>query len=125
MTTLLVSSVGGHLTQLHRLLPRLEAIDAERCWVTFDSPQSRSLLAGEDAIFLDYAGPRDAKTLLRHSLVARRLFRPGHRYSTIVSTGSGIALSFLPLARLRGGSCPRSRSSDYWCPAWAGARIRT
>jgi UDP-N-acetylglucosamine transferase subunit ALG13 len=105
VTTLLVSSVGGHLTQLHRLLPRLEAIDAERRWVTFDSPQSRSLLAEEDAIFLDYAGPRDAKMLLRHSLVARRLFRGGHRYSTVISTGSGIALSFLPLARVCGASC--------------------
>jgi UDP-N-acetylglucosamine--N-acetylmuramyl-(pentapeptide) pyrophosphoryl-undecaprenol N-acetylglucosamine transferase len=105
MTTLLVSSVGGHLTQLHRLLPVLEGVEPERRWVTFDSPQSRSLLADEDVIYLDYTGPRDVKNILRHTGTARRLFRGRHPYSTIVSTGSGIALSFLPLGRLRGASC--------------------
>jgi UDP-N-acetylglucosamine transferase subunit ALG13 len=105
MTTLLVSSVGGHLTQLHRLLPVLEGVEQDRRWVTFDSPQSRSLLAGEDVIFLDYTGPRDVKNVLRHTRTARRLFRGRHPFSTVVSTGSGIALSFLPIGRLRGCSC--------------------
>jgi UDP-N-acetylglucosamine transferase subunit ALG13 len=104
MSTLLVSSVGGHLTQLHRLLPRLRGIDDERRWVTYDTPQSRSLLRGEDAVFLDYAGPREAKTLLRHAQTARRMLRE-ERFQTAVSTGSGIALSFLPAAALRGASC--------------------
>lgn len=105
MTTLLVCSVGGHLTQLHRLLPSLQGIDDERHWITFDTPQSRSMLADEDVTFLDYTGPRDIKNVLRHSLVARRLFSGRHQFSTVVSTGSGIALSFLPLARVRGASC--------------------
>jgi UDP-N-acetylglucosamine--N-acetylmuramyl-(pentapeptide) pyrophosphoryl-undecaprenol N-acetylglucosamine transferase len=105
MTTLLVSSVGGHLTELHRLLPALEGVEPERRWVTFDSPQSRSLLADEDVIYLDYTGPRDVKNILRHTGTARRLFRGRHPYSTVVSTGSGIALSFLPLGCLRSASC--------------------
>lgn len=105
MTTLLVTSVGGHLTQLHQLLPSLRGIDADRLWVTFDTPQSRSMLDGEDVIFVDYTGPRDVKNILRHTLTARRLFRGRHPYSTVVSTGSGIALAFLPLGRLRGASC--------------------
>jgi UDP-N-acetylglucosamine transferase subunit ALG13 len=105
MTTLLVTSVGGHLTQMHRLLPRLQGIDADHRWVTFDSPQSRSLLDGRDVTFLDYTGPRDLKNVLRHSLVARRLLDDRHTISSVVSTGSGIALSFLPLARLRGIPC--------------------
>jgi UDP-N-acetylglucosamine--N-acetylmuramyl-(pentapeptide) pyrophosphoryl-undecaprenol N-acetylglucosamine transferase len=105
MTTLLVSSVGGHLTQLHRLLPVLDGIEAERRWVTFDSPQSRSLLAHEDVLYLDYTGPRDVRNVLRHARTARRLFRGRHPFSTVVSTGSGIALSFLPIGRVRGASC--------------------
>lgn len=105
MSTLLVSSVGGHLTQLHRLLPNLQGIDSDRRWVTFDTPQSRSMLDGEDVMFLDYTGPRDVKNIVRHTAAARRLFRGRHPYSTVVSTGSGIALSFLPLGRLRGASC--------------------
>jgi len=105
MTTLLVSSVGGHLTQLHRLVPRLQGIDTDRQWVTFDTPQSRSLLAEESVLYLDYTGARDIKNVLRHMRVARRMFSGRHPFSTVVSTGSGIALSFLPLGRLRGASC--------------------
>jgi UDP-N-acetylglucosamine transferase subunit ALG13 len=105
MTSLLVTSVGGHLTQLKRLLPSMCQLDAQRTWVTFDTPQSRSMLAGEDVIYLDYTRPRDVKNVLRHTLTARRLFSGSHPFSTVISTGSGIALSFLPLGRLRGASC--------------------
>ncbi len=105
MTTLLVSSVGGHLTQLNRLVPNLVGIDPDRLWVTFDSPQSRSLLEKEDVIYLDYTRSRDIKQILQHSLVAKRLFRGRHPFSTVISTGSGVALSFLPLGRMRGIRC--------------------
>lgn len=102
---MLVCSGGGHLSQLHALLPRLQGVGSERVWVTFDTPQSRSLLDGEETVYLDYAGPRDFKTLARHAISARRMFGRGHPYSTVVSTGSGLALSFLPIARMRGASC--------------------
>jgi UDP-N-acetylglucosamine--N-acetylmuramyl-(pentapeptide) pyrophosphoryl-undecaprenol N-acetylglucosamine transferase len=105
VTALLVSSVGGHLADLHRLLPRIRSLDPERVWVTFDTPQSRSLLAQEDVVYVDYTGPRDVKNVLRHSGVARRLFRGRHPFTQVVSAGSGIALSFLPLARARGAHC--------------------
>lgn len=105
MSTLLVTSVGGHLTQLHRLVPRLLGIDSDRQWVTFDTPQSRSMLKDESVIYVDYTGPRDFTNILRHSLVAKRLFRGNHPFSTVISAGSGIALSFLPLGRMRGASC--------------------
>ncbi|HEX4837614.1 MAG TPA: glycosyltransferase [Solirubrobacteraceae bacterium] len=105
MSTLLVSSVGGHLADLHRLLPRMQGLDGERVWVTFDTPQSRSLLAGEEVVYVDYTGPRDIKKVLSHSLVARRLFRGRHPFTDVVSAGAGIALSFLPLARTRGAAC--------------------
>ena len=105
MSTLLVSSVGGHLAELHRLLPRLQGVERDRVWVTFDTPQSRSVLDGEDVRFVDYTGPRDYANVLRHSSVARRMFAGRHPFSSVVSTGSGIALSFLPIARLRGAQC--------------------
>jgi UDP-N-acetylglucosamine transferase subunit ALG13 len=105
VSALLVSSVGGHLAQLHRIVPRLGSIAAERTWVTFDTPQSRSLLEGEDVVFLDYMGPRDVKGALRHTSRAGRMLGRGHRFADVISTGSGIALSFLPLARARGARC--------------------
>jgi UDP-N-acetylglucosamine--N-acetylmuramyl-(pentapeptide) pyrophosphoryl-undecaprenol N-acetylglucosamine transferase len=105
VSTLFVSSVGGHLAELHRLAPRLEGIDGDRLWVTFDTPQSRSMLEGEDVVYVDYAGPRDFEILLRHSRVALRMFGGRHSFSTVISTGSGIALSFLPIGRLRGARC--------------------
>ncbi len=105
MSTLLVSSVGGHLAELHRLVPRFEGIDSDRMWVTFDTPQSRSILQGENVVFVDYTAPRDLKNVVRHTGVAMRLFRGQHPFTTVLSAGSGIALSFLPLARARGASC--------------------
>jgi UDP-N-acetylglucosamine transferase subunit ALG13 len=105
MSTLLVSSVGGHLAELHRLLPRLQGIERERVWVTFDTPQSRSVLDGEEVCFVDYTGPRDFRNVLRHTRVAMRMFAGRHPFSSVVSTGSGIALSFLPIAQLRGAQC--------------------
>jgi UDP-N-acetylglucosamine transferase subunit ALG13 len=105
VATLLVSSVGGHLVELSHWASRLVGDGEDRVWVTFDTPQSRSLLAGEQVIYLAYTGPRDWRNVLRHVLVARRMFRGRHPFSAVISAGSGIALSFLPLARARGASC--------------------
>lgn len=105
MSTLLVCSVGGHLAELHGLLTRIPQFDGERLWVTFDTPQSRSLLAEESTLFVERSGPRDLRTILTNTRTARRLLKPGHRFTAALSTGSGIALSFLPLAASRGVSC--------------------
>jgi UDP-N-acetylglucosamine--N-acetylmuramyl-(pentapeptide) pyrophosphoryl-undecaprenol N-acetylglucosamine transferase len=105
VSTLLVSSVGGHLAELHRLLPRLQGVERDRVWVTFDTPQSRSVLAGEEVHFVDYTGPRDYANVLRHTRIATRMFAGRHPFSSAISTGSGIALSFLPIAQMRGAQC--------------------
>ena len=57
MSTLLVCSVGGHLAELHRLLERMRGLGEERLWVTFDTPQSRSVLAEEDSRLHRLHGP--------------------------------------------------------------------
>lgn len=100
--TLLVASTGGHLSQLHALAPRIPDADpADRTWVTFDTPQSRSLLAGEDVVFVHYTAPRDWRSIARNLAPAWRLLGE-HRFGHVISTGSGIALTFLPLARAKG-----------------------
>ena len=102
-STLLVASGGGHLSQLHQLRPRLTGL-GDVTWVTFDTPQARSLLAGERVVFVRYTAPRDMRAVLANTRTARRLLQtlqPAH----VVSTGSAIALSFLPLASATGASC--------------------
>jgi len=99
---LLVASTGGHLSQLRALAPRIPGIERTACtWVTFDTPQSRSLLDGEDVVFVAYTAPRDWRNVARNLAPARRLLAGG-RYGHVISTGSAIALTFLPLARARG-----------------------
>lgn len=104
MSTLLVSAAGGHLKQLHRLRGRLHFIDDDVTWVTFDTPQARSLLAGEKVVFCHRQEPRDYRGLLQNSHFAHRFFRD-RMFNHVVSTGSGVALAFLPEAAARGSSC--------------------
>lgn len=95
---LMVAATGGHLAQLHRLADRIDIAAGDRVWVTFDGPQSRSLLADEEVVFVPYVAPRDLKTAMRNGRPAGRLMRD-RRPTAVVSTGSAIAMSFLPLAR--------------------------
>lgn len=101
MTTLLVATTGGHLAQLFELGPRLPGVGADRLWVTFDTPQSRSLLATEPHVFIPYIAERDVLGVARGLRHCHRLFKE-HAISAVVSTGSAIALAFLPYAALRG-----------------------
>jgi UDP-N-acetylglucosamine--N-acetylmuramyl-(pentapeptide) pyrophosphoryl-undecaprenol N-acetylglucosamine transferase len=101
MTTLLVAATGGHLAQLHQLRPRLVPADEPVVWATFDGPQSRSLLAGERVEYVPYVRPRAYGRVAANSRLAWQILSR-HQVRQVVSTGSGIALSFLPVARLRG-----------------------
>jgi UDP-N-acetylglucosamine--N-acetylmuramyl-(pentapeptide) pyrophosphoryl-undecaprenol N-acetylglucosamine transferase len=102
VTTLLVASTGGHLAELHDLVPRLGIGD--RRWVTFDSPQSRSLLDGEDVVHVPPATSRDLVGATRDLIVARRLFRDDS-YDRVISTGASVALSFFLPALKAGIPC--------------------
>lgn len=104
MTTLLVASTGGHLKQLHRLHGRLTGIEGPFRWATFDTPQSRSLLEGEDVDYVHFVGGRDPRNVLRNVPLADRILRR-HKVDTIVSTGSAVALPFYALGRARGLRC--------------------
>ena len=104
MTTLLVASTGGHLKQLHRLHRRLAGVEGPYRWATFDTPQSRSLLADEDVEFVPFVGGRDPRNVLRNVPRADGILRGGD-IDTIVSTGSAVALPFFALGRARGLDC--------------------
>ncbi|MFI5930861.1 glycosyltransferase [Actinoplanes sp. NPDC051494] len=100
--TLLVASSGGHLAELHDLVPRL-GVGARR-WVTFDNPQSRSLLRGEDVEFVPAATSRDLMGVLKDLRVARRMLR-AERFDRVISTGASVAMAFFVPATAAGIEC--------------------
>lgn len=98
--TLLIASTGGHLSELVKLVPRF-GLTERPAWVTFENEQSEVVLAGESAIYAKHTGPRDYLGVARNTKLARRILeRRG--VDRMVSTGAGVALSFLPLARAHG-----------------------
>lgn len=96
----LAASTGGHLLELVRQLPYLDASD-DSLWVTFRSAQSRSLLEGRRVMYVPYVKPRDYRGVLRTMRLMRGILRK-ERFDGAVSTGSAIALAVLPAARLAG-----------------------
>lgn len=97
---LLVASTGGHLSQLVRLAGREGAAD-DSMWVTFDSPQSRSMLAGRRTTLVDYVAPRDLRgTVAAHRRLEREL-DPGE-FDGVLSTGAAVGLAGLAWGRRHG-----------------------
>ncbi|MET7822395.1 UDP-N-acetylglucosamine--LPS N-acetylglucosamine transferase [Micromonospora zamorensis] len=94
---LLVSSSGGHLAQLLALRPWYERWG--RCWVTFDTPEAVSLLAGEEMVRAHHPTTRNVPNLLRNTILAWRVLR-SRRVAAVVTTGAGVAVPFVLLARL-------------------------
>src|SRR3954454_1864509 len=143
MTTLFVSSIGGHLDQL-AALARLIPGDRAGVWVTHDNYQSRSLLSGRDVEFVPYVHERSVPDVARCAPTAHRLWRE-RSVTRVISTGSGIALGYLPYLAARGVRChyvesaarvsgpsrtgrvlervPRLRRYTQY-PHWAGPRWR-
>jgi UDP-N-acetylglucosamine--N-acetylmuramyl-(pentapeptide) pyrophosphoryl-undecaprenol N-acetylglucosamine transferase len=101
MSTILVASTGGHLSELYELSERMEALERPFQWVTFATPQSEALLAGERVAWAEYTAQRDYAGIARNLPLAHRAL-DRRNVSAVVSTGAAIALSFLPLARARG-----------------------
>ena len=96
---LFVSSAGGHLAQLLQLEPWWR--HHERRWVSFDLPDARSKLDGEDLVFAHHPTTRNLVNLARNTPLARRVlseFRP----HVVISTGAGVALPFFALAKAMG-----------------------
>lgn len=100
-TTLLVASTGGHLDELARLRARFAPALDEVEWVTFDTGQSRHLLAGQRTHFVPMVGPKDARGTLQGNVAAARILR-SRRFARVISTGAAIAVPFIARARALG-----------------------
>lgn len=97
----LVANTGGHLAQLVQL-SRTFDLQEEPVWITFDHPQSRSLLAeAENVVYMPYIASRDWRAALR---VFPRAFRVLSRaeHDIVVSTGAALAVPVFVAAVLRG-----------------------
>jgi UDP-N-acetylglucosamine--N-acetylmuramyl-(pentapeptide) pyrophosphoryl-undecaprenol N-acetylglucosamine transferase len=103
MTTLFVATTGGHLTQLDSLASRIPP-NGDAVWVTHANEQSQSMLADRDVEFVPYVGVRNVPDVLRCIPDARRLMAR-RKVTRAVSTGSGIALGYLPYLAARGVEC--------------------
>jgi UDP-N-acetylglucosamine transferase subunit ALG13 len=102
MNLLLVASGGGHLKQLWSLAHRLEFTrPIDRAWVTYETPQAASLLAGERVTFAHHPTTRNLKNAVRNAQLANRLLR-GVEPGVAISTGAGVAVPFLAVAAARG-----------------------
>jgi len=96
---LLACSAGGHLAQLHALEPWWR--DRERLWVTFDTPDARSLLAGERVVWAHHPTTRNLPNAARNLALAGRVLRR-YRPDLVLSDGAGVAFPFFLAARARG-----------------------
>ena len=93
----MVSSSGGHLAQLTALSDWWQAYDT--VWVTFDTPDARSLLRDQEFIPAHSPTTRNVKNLLRNGRLAVEVIRRW-RPSVVMSTGAGVAVPFFVLARI-------------------------
>ncbi|MGI9597231.1 MAG: glycosyltransferase [Acidimicrobiales bacterium] len=99
MTTAYVATRGGHISELLTLADRIGGDD--ELWITSDHPQTRDLLDGRHAVFVPPVGERDLAGVLRTIPIAIRLLT-AHRVTRVISTGSALALGYLPVAAARG-----------------------
>lgn len=95
-----VASSGGHVAQAHRI-ERLLGVNAESMWVTFDVPQTRSLLQGRRVSHVGYVAPRDMRAAWAAARDIGAIARREH-FDFIISTGAAIALFGLPVRALVG-----------------------
>ena len=96
---LLVCSSGGHLQQMLALRGAWE--DCGRTWVCLRTAESRPLLSGEHVIWAHGPTNRSLKNLFRNlglAWMTLRRIRP----DAVLSTGAGVAVPFIVLARLTG-----------------------
>jgi UDP-N-acetylglucosamine--N-acetylmuramyl-(pentapeptide) pyrophosphoryl-undecaprenol N-acetylglucosamine transferase len=104
MTTLFVATTGGHLAQLRGFHDRIPADRDGAVWVTHANEHSRSLLSGFEVEFVPYVRVHNLPDVLRCIPHAHRMWRT-YGITRAISTGSGIALGYLPYLAARGVEC--------------------
>lgn len=95
-----IASSGGHVAEAHRI-EQIIGANPESKWVTFDVPQTRSLLADRRVEYVDYVAPRDFKGAVKAAKKINEIHRL-EQFDYVISTGSAIAFFSLPSVALRG-----------------------
>jgi UDP-N-acetylglucosamine--N-acetylmuramyl-(pentapeptide) pyrophosphoryl-undecaprenol N-acetylglucosamine transferase len=100
--TLLVASAGGHLQELLHLLPSVGA--GARVWVTYDTPQARSMLENEELVPAHHPTTKHLPNAVRNYRLARQVLA-AREVGRLVSTGAAVAVPFVQVASRRGIPC--------------------
>lgn len=90
-----VASSGGHVAEAHRI-EKLLGVNPDSIWVTFDVPQTRSLLDDRRVAHVDYVAPRDIKAAARAGKQIRRIAKT-EEFDFVISTGAAIGFVGLPI----------------------------
>ncbi len=99
MKLLLVASSGGHLFELFCV--RDFWASKEHTWVSFATQDAEWLLRDEDVDWAAHPTNRNLKNLLKNAVLAWRVLR-SRRPDVVITTGAGVAVPFLILARFFG-----------------------
>lgn len=98
-----IAASGGHIAEAVSLDRLLESTD-DSLWVTFDTPQTRSLLDGRRVEFVNYVAPRDLRASVKAARQIRKLVAR-ESFAACVSTGSAVAGVSVPVVALGGLQC--------------------
>jgi beta-1,4-N-acetylglucosaminyltransferase len=99
MKILLVCSTGGHFRTLYKLNYFWE--NHEHCWVTFRTAPTEESLQGERVYWAFSPTNRNLPNLIRNFWLAWTVMVK-ERPQLVLSTGAGVAVPFLILAKLFG-----------------------
>ncbi len=99
MKILLISSTGGHFQALQRLHSFWRKHDY--CWVTFKTASSELVLDNEKVYWAYSPTNRNLPNLIRNFWLAFQVIQQ-ERPQLVLSTGAGVAVPFIILAKLAG-----------------------
>jgi UDP-N-acetylglucosamine:LPS N-acetylglucosamine transferase len=99
MKILLVSSTGGHFKALCQLGAFWE--QHEHCWVTFKTSTTEMTLEGENVNWAFGPTNRNIPNLIRNLFLAGKVILQ-ERPDLVLSTGAGVAVPFIILAKILG-----------------------
>lgn len=99
MKLCLVCSAGGHFMGLYILKEFWQ--DYEHFWVTLTGPDTTSLLVKEEVYWGYSPTNRSLKNLIKNTFFALRVLAK-EKPHFIISTGAGIAIPFIYVAKLYG-----------------------
>src|SRR5690606_15180821 len=97
---LLISSPGGHVSELWRI-ERSLGVNKESLWITSRTEQTEELLHGRRVAWVPYVAPRDWRGSHQVSKIATQCARR-EEFFACLSTGAALAGLALPRVALNG-----------------------